>query len=259
MARTHARIFCSIWNDPIFTSLSAEAQRLYLLALSQPNISLCGVVPFTARRWARFSPDTKAEDLEDAVVELENAGLVLLDNDTEELWVKSFVRYDGILGNSKLVKGMEDALSTVLSPKITAAHRQKYEHPEQENQPGIAHPEQESDPETISGTSSAFTSSISTSSSSPPLPPDEEESLRAEAQRRLEARVRARGPVLNPEGWLRTTLAGLRRDWKNAHEAGLRSEAERRRVASCERCNGQGVWETDAGYVRCDHDAKAAG
>lgn len=250
MARTHARLFCSIWNDPVFTALSVESQRLYLLALSQPNISLCGVVPWTPKRWARFSPESKADDLEHAVVELENAGLVLLDQETEELWVKSFVRYDGILGNSKLEKGMRDALSTVLSPQITAGHVEKYGLPESQNHLGIAHPENEREPESISGFSSALTTPTSMSSSSSPL-------VVVVLEREVANRLRGRrgDAITNLDQWKRKVRAEILKEWGDKGlEERIAAEQERRACEACVLCDDAGRVELIQGTLsRCAH------
>lgn len=106
MARTHARLLTRIWSDPEFVALDAGAQRIYILALSQPNLSYCGVVPYTARRWATFARDTTVAMVTKAVKALVTASFVLLDEDTEELMIRSFVKHDGVLRSPNLVVAM---------------------------------------------------------------------------------------------------------------------------------------------------------
>lgn len=96
MARQYAPLHTEIWNDETFVGLSASAQRLYLLAISQPNITWTGTVPYTARRWANLASGTTAKHITAAATELATSGLVLLDENTEELWVRSFIKYNAV-------------------------------------------------------------------------------------------------------------------------------------------------------------------
>lgn len=121
MARTHARIYGAIWQDDDFRALTSRAQRVYILALSQPGVSFCGVVGYTARRWAKMSSDTSAKSVERAVDELENAGFVIADTQTEELWIRSFVRHDGVLESPNLVIAMWKDIPGIFSPLIRNA------------------------------------------------------------------------------------------------------------------------------------------
>lgn len=99
MARTHGRIQHRIWRDGDFLALTESAQRFYMLALSLPDLSYAGVVPFTVRRWAKLAADSSMTKVRKTIASLESAGYVLVDEDTEELMLRSFVRNDGILEN----------------------------------------------------------------------------------------------------------------------------------------------------------------
>src|SRR5687768_8257407 len=118
MPRTFAPIVTSIWMDEGFRSLPALAQRVYILAFSQPEISYCGVVSFTARRWARMACDTKVSDIEEAVAVLEERRFVVLDEDTEELFVRSFVKHNNVLTQPQLKKSMLKAYEHIDSKRI---------------------------------------------------------------------------------------------------------------------------------------------
>lgn len=121
MARTHARIYAAIWQDAQFIALPAEAQRVYMLALSQPGVSFCGVVSFTARRWAHMAQDSTPETVRAAVAVLECHGFVIVDEDAEELWIRSFVRHDGVLESPNLVKRMWKDVPAIYSTDIRSA------------------------------------------------------------------------------------------------------------------------------------------
>lgn len=139
MARSYAPLLTTIWADDDFRALSGAAQRLYLLALSQPNVSYAGVVAFTARRWARMAADTTSSDIDKAIAELEAARFLLFDDDTEELFVRSFVKHNGVLRQPQLRTAMRRAFGEILSPAIRAAFLQEV--PDQEKQAlAQAHP-----------------------------------------------------------------------------------------------------------------------
>ena len=58
----NARIKASIWSDPDFAALPAPVQRVYLVITSQSELTLCGVVQPSPKRWARYAPDTTVEE-----------------------------------------------------------------------------------------------------------------------------------------------------------------------------------------------------
>lgn len=121
MARTHARIYGAIWQDTDFASLKANVQRAYILAVSQPSVSFCGVVPYTPRRWAVMAADTTPGNISRSVGVLEEAGFVVTDLDTEELLVRSFIRHDGVLDSPNLIKAMWSDVRAVFSPRLRDA------------------------------------------------------------------------------------------------------------------------------------------
>lgn len=118
MARNHARLLTSIWTNDDFKRLPAGAQRLFMLALSQPNLSYAGVVPFTAKRWAALAVDTTPKTLEKAADDLAAKGFVVIDRDTEELWVRSFLKYDGVLSSPNLIRAMAKDFAAIHSETI---------------------------------------------------------------------------------------------------------------------------------------------
>lgn len=118
MARTEARIQTAIWHDDDFLALSSDAQRLYFVALSQPNVNFCGVVDYTARRWARLAPDSSARKVEAAVARLVEKRFVVVDADTEELLIRTFIRHDGVLSSPNLIIAMSKDFGTIHSTLV---------------------------------------------------------------------------------------------------------------------------------------------
>lgn len=104
MARNHARIFTSIWNDDDFLALSAGEQRMYLMLLSQPNLSHCGLIPLTVRRWAKKAPNSTVEQVGGWLDGLRVAGFIAIDDGTEELLVRSLMRGDRVYEQPNVMK-----------------------------------------------------------------------------------------------------------------------------------------------------------
>ncbi|MGD9989393.1 hypothetical protein [Pseudonocardia sp.] len=105
MAREHARILCSIWRPgDDFRDRSPEAQRLYFLIVSQRELNNAGVIPLMVSKWARCSAGTTVDDVEDALAELEQSRYVVVDRETDEVLVRTFIRNDGVAKQPNILK-----------------------------------------------------------------------------------------------------------------------------------------------------------
>lgn len=120
MARSQARIHTSVWRNPDFTALPRSTQGLYWMLLSQPDVSLAGVAPLVERRWRKLSTD-KPDDLDTDLDLLSEHGFVVVDEDCGEVWIRSFVRYDGVLASEKTRAGMWSAYKGIMSCRIRVA------------------------------------------------------------------------------------------------------------------------------------------
>ncbi len=114
MARTEARIRCEVWRNRDFTRLPIESQGLYWMLLSQPDVSLAGVVPYNRTKWANLARG----DLDEALAHLETSGFVMADPTTGELWIRTFTKHDGVLNGVKTRQGMWSAWTNILSVGI---------------------------------------------------------------------------------------------------------------------------------------------
>lgn len=132
MARTHARILASIWDDPDFIALSPEAQRLYMLLLSQDTLSNSGRILLTVKRWSGGCRTTSVADIEKALAELDDAHFVAVDHDTEEVLIRSFIRNDGVVKQPQMMKSaLREALvirsarlRSMLARELRRLHRE---------------------------------------------------------------------------------------------------------------------------------------
>lgn len=120
MARSFARIITAIWRNAEFRALHSGAQRVYLLLVTQPNISAAGTLPLTVRRWAEMSPDTTVQHINRELEALTAGRFIGVDLSTEEVLVRSFVRWDGGYGNRKRRPVIRAAADELVSPALRA-------------------------------------------------------------------------------------------------------------------------------------------
>lgn len=135
MAREYTRVKLTIWNDPDFRQLTADAQWLYFVLMTHPSISLCGVVDWREARLTAISQDMNISRLRIAAVELGRGNFIAVDPDTEEALVRSFVRHDGVLQSPNMARAMVRQHAEIASQKIMAlvsleVRRATVDHPE---------------------------------------------------------------------------------------------------------------------------------
>jgi hypothetical protein len=121
MARREARILTTIWGDPSWRSLTGGAQWLYLFLISQPDIAHDGVISLRERRWAQNAQEVTPGEITGYLKELEGAGYVLADQDTEEVLVRSFMRHDQVFLQPNLMAAAVSHLGGVESHRVRRA------------------------------------------------------------------------------------------------------------------------------------------
>jgi hypothetical protein len=120
MARNYGRMLTTIWADPDWRERSPDAQWLYGLLLSQPGISHAGVTGLQVRRWSQLATGMTDRRVRKALAELAKSRFVVVDDVTEELFIRTFVRNDGVLEQPQVVKAMTKAYRAILSPALRA-------------------------------------------------------------------------------------------------------------------------------------------
>lgn len=126
MARSYAKVYGSIWRDPDWRQLDTPAQRLYLLLLSQPEISNCGVIPYVPIRWARMASDTTLDHVLDVAHELERRRFITVDEETSEVLIRSFVKHDKVAEQPKLVPAARRQFDEIESQIIRTVLSDQY-------------------------------------------------------------------------------------------------------------------------------------
>lgn len=121
MARSEARISVDIWSDPDFLALNPGAQRMFMFLLSQKDLAHDGVIALRERRWSKSAANMSAAQVQRDLAELSVARFVVVDEDAEELLVRSFIRRDRVYRQPNVLKAAADHLEVVSSPVILAA------------------------------------------------------------------------------------------------------------------------------------------
>lgn len=116
--RSYAQLNIAIWNDDDFRALTPQAQHLYFLLLSHPTLSYCGVGDWRPARIARMAAGWTAADVQRAGAELVDGLFIVVDEDTEEFLVRTFVKNDPLMRQRNLGVSMARAYSTVASDGI---------------------------------------------------------------------------------------------------------------------------------------------
>lgn len=119
MARTFGRILNSIWDDADdFVDLTASEQRMYAFLVSQSNITWAGLLPVTLRRWASKARDLTVDQVLQDLRGLDAARYVVLDEDTEEVLVRSFVRREEVWKQPRVLGSAVASAVGIASRKI---------------------------------------------------------------------------------------------------------------------------------------------
>lgn len=121
MARDHARIYTAIWNDPEWRKLDQPAQHIYMMLVSQPRLSYCGLLDYFPSRLAQMVSGLTEPKVRTSVRTLEKSRFLVVDRDTHELLVRSYVRHDGVLARRNMGNAVARALGLVVSQTIRDA------------------------------------------------------------------------------------------------------------------------------------------
>jgi hypothetical protein len=118
MARTEARIAVSIWDDEDFLALPPGPQRLFLFLISQRDLAHTGVLALRERRWSKASAKLTPADVTADLEVLQETRFIVVDEDTEELLVRSFIRRDKVYRQPNVLRAAQDHLAVISSQQI---------------------------------------------------------------------------------------------------------------------------------------------
>lgn len=116
--RDFAQIKLSIWNDDSFLDLSSDAQLLYFVLISHPTMNRAGVGTWHAGRLSGLCASWSRPVVESAARELIDGRFIVIDEDTDEFLVRTFVRHDGLMKQRNLATTMAREFAAVGSRSI---------------------------------------------------------------------------------------------------------------------------------------------
>lgn len=116
--RNYAQIQLNIWNNDEFRALPVEAQHLYFVLLSHPSLSHAGVGDWRPGRIAKLASGWDRQAVEDAAQLLIAELFILVDEDTEEYLIRSYVRNDPLMKQPNMATAMARKLAEVGSPEL---------------------------------------------------------------------------------------------------------------------------------------------
>ena len=133
--RKFAQIQIDIWNDTDFRNLTPAAQHLYLVLLSHPSLLQCGVGDWKPKRLTGYANGWKKEAIEAAAGELIEGRFIVIDEDTDEYLVRTYVRNGGLMKQPNLATNMARSLMEVGSESLRGVvtfelQRLEDDHPE---------------------------------------------------------------------------------------------------------------------------------
>jgi hypothetical protein len=118
VARDRANINTNIWTDQDWRDLPIAEQHLYWLLSTHPDLSYVGVADWRTARLAAMSADATREGIQATAERLQEKRFVFIDEETEEILIRSFLRHDGLLKQPKLSISMVNAFGAVSSKRI---------------------------------------------------------------------------------------------------------------------------------------------
>lgn len=121
MSREYANIVTAIWGNPDVRELELPEQGLYLQMWTHPELTYAGILDWRpGRLLAPLSKNTTIETIGRILPALEARYFVLVDHETEEILLRSYLRHDGLLKNPKTAVSMSKAYAAIGSNQLRA-------------------------------------------------------------------------------------------------------------------------------------------
>lgn len=118
MAKDFAAVNVGMWGDQDFRDLPAPAQHLYLMLWTSPGLSYCGVHDWRPGRLAARTAGASGDDLRVIAQCLESRHFVIVDDETEEILVRSWMRFDKVMKKPRLAISCVAAYAEVASNRL---------------------------------------------------------------------------------------------------------------------------------------------
>ncbi len=122
MARQYAKFRTDMWRlDDDLRGLPREAQHLYFVLITSPDLSLAGVADWRPNRVAKLADGWTPKQVTAAAKILTDGRFILVDEDTEEVLVRTFIKHDELLRSHTTAIGVVTAWGSVYSQRLRLA------------------------------------------------------------------------------------------------------------------------------------------
>lgn len=118
MARDHARLLVRVNADREFAELDPVAQWLFHRLPARQEMNYAGVLPLDTKRWARMSRHVTVEEVDKAVASLVAGRYLIVDDETDEVLVRSLMRNDEVAKQPNVLRSALRAAQFVESPAV---------------------------------------------------------------------------------------------------------------------------------------------
>lgn len=118
MARDFGAFYYSAWNDHDFRTLPDPAQALYMRLVVHPSLSWAGVGDWRPGRIATMSQGLDGDGVRHVAQCLIARRFIVVDEDTEEFLIRTYIKHDGIVRHAKLCISMAKAFGDIGSNTI---------------------------------------------------------------------------------------------------------------------------------------------
>lgn len=120
--------------SPAFKSLSARAQWLFFAALNE-GPRRCGVVDVWPKRYSQLAADISEDTVMDAALELNDAGIVYFDDETDEMMFPGYLAAITPITNKRMLIAVVNSIRGITSMKLIGVivhelQQLRAEHPE---------------------------------------------------------------------------------------------------------------------------------
>lgn len=118
MANAAGMLKESIWRDKEFRALPRTAQATYAQLLSQKELDRAGIQPLQVSKWAKGCDETVEADIWDDLKLLEAHRFVFVDEDSDELFIRSYMRHSEVVRYPNILKNALRCATLVASEKL---------------------------------------------------------------------------------------------------------------------------------------------
>ncbi|CQD15802.1 hypothetical protein BN970_03327 [Mycolicibacterium conceptionense] len=113
--KDHSEINLAIWGDDDWLDLTPPAQHLYFVLWTSPQLSYCGAGEWHPGRIAAMSKGWTAQSVEAAAAEISRELFLIIDTNTEEFLLRSWIKHDGLWRKPNMAVSMANARAALAS------------------------------------------------------------------------------------------------------------------------------------------------